>query len=337
MQTLMVTGAGGYIGSNTVDVLLAAGYRVVAVDNFSQGFKQPLELLQSKYGADNLPIYTCDLTHDGAADVMEKEPQIEGILHFAALLDVGESMLVPEKYFSNNVIGTQKLLHSAIDHKIKRFIFSSSCTVYGDIKSLPVSESEPLKEVSSAYGQTKKMCEELLMWYDRLDKMKYMSLRYFNVCGASDDGTLGDAKIETFGLMQNAVKGALGIRPFEFNYQPVDTPDGSPVRDFINVVDLARGHVAAFKHLEESDKSNVFNLGSGQGVSVLEIVNMVKKVLGADFPTSPAQSRRTGEIPQIYANADRARDELGWKATHTIEQSIQALAAFYRAHPKGWE
>lgn len=332
----MVTGAGGYIGSNTVDVLLAAQYNVVAVDNFSQGFQEPLKLLQSKYGADRLTIYTAELAENGAADVMNKEPNIEGIMHFAALLDVGESMRVPEKYFSNNVIGTQRLLHAAIDHKIARFIFSSSCTVYGDIEKPPVDETAPLQRPSSAYGQTKKMCEEILQWYDQLNKLKYVSLRYFNVCGASDDGVLGDAKRETFGLMQNAVKGALGIRPFEFNYQNVPTPDGSPIRDFINVVDLALGHVKAYEYLVEKNSSDVFNLGTGTGTSVLEIVNEIKKVLHAEFPTNDAPNRRTGEIAQIFANTDKAARVLNWRATRTLEQSITSLATFYKAHPHGW-
>ena len=335
-KTLMVTGAGGYIGSNTVEILLTSGYRVVAVDNFSQGFRDPLEMLQNEHGTDMLAIYTADLTENGARDVMKQEAQIEGILHFAALLDVGESMLVPERYFTNNVIGTQRLLHAAIDEQITRFIFSSSCTVYGEIKQPPVDESAPLQRPASAYGHTKKMCEEMLQWYDQLNKLKYISLRYFNVCGANDAATLGDAKRETFGLMQNAIKGALGIRPFELNYQEVDTPDGSPIRDYINVVDLAIGHVKAYEYLEQKNTSDAFNLGTGRGTSVLEIVNMVKDVLSADFPTKAAESRRTGEIPQIFADATHAKEVLGWEATRDIKQSIQTMAAFYKKHPNGW-
>ncbi len=335
-KTLMVTGAGGYIGSNSVEVLLQSGYRVVAVDNFSQGFREPLEMLQNEHGEDKLVVYTSDLTESGAHEVMKQEPEIEGIMHFAALLNVGESMLVPEKYFTNNIIGTQRLLHAAIDQGISRFIFSSSCTVYGDIKNPPVDETAPLQRPASAYGHTKKMCEEILQWYDQLDKLKYISLRYFNVCGANDAGTLGDAKRETFGLMQNAVKGALGIRPFEFNYQEVDTPDGSPIRDYINVVDLAIGHVKAYEYLESNNTSDAFNLGTGHGTSVLEIVNTIKEVLGADFPTKPAASRRTGEIPQIFADAAHAKEVLGWVATRDIKKSIETMAVFYKNHPNGW-
>ncbi|MBI1863332.1 UDP-glucose 4-epimerase GalE [Candidatus Microgenomates bacterium] len=334
---ILITGAGGYIGSNTAKVFLQAGYSVVALDNFSNGFKAPLELLQKEFGQEKLVIYTDDLVDDGGASVMDREPDIQGIVHFAALLNVGESMQIPEKYFTNNVIGTQKLLHAAIDHHIPYFLFSSSCTVYGEIDNPPVDESFPVKDASSAYGATKQLCESMLHWYDKLGKIKYISLRYFNVCGASDDSTLGDAKRETFGLMQNAVKGALGMREFDFNYQKVNTPDGSPIRDFINVVDLADAHVKGLEYVMKNDTSEVFNLGTGTGNSVLEIVNEIKRVLGVDFPVKDAQNRRTGEIPQIYADYSKAKRLLEWEPKRSLEQSIKTLAQFYKDHPHGWE
>lgn len=337
MAKVLITGAGGYIGVNTAKLFLEAGYTVVALDNFSQGFKEPLELLQQKYGQERLSIYSEDLTVDGGAATLVKEKDVDGILHFAALLNVGESMQMPEKYFTNNVIGTQKLLHSAIKNNIGRFIFSSSCTVYGEVENPPVDESSPLQRPASAYGATKKICEEILQWYDQLGKMKYVSLRYFNVCGASDDGTLGDAKHETFGLMQNAVKGALGIMPFEFNYQKVATPDGSPVRDYINVVDLAEAHVKAYEYLVKNNKSDIFNLGTGTGSSVLEVVNEIKRVMGVDFPVSNSAQRRTGEVAKIFANYSKAKSMLGWEPKHSLEQSIKTLAHFYKDHPKGWD
>jgi UDP-glucose 4-epimerase len=337
MSKVLITGAGGYIGANTTKLFLAAGYTVVALDNFSQGFREPLELLQKQFGNEKLLIYSDDLTHDGGAEVFAKERDIEGILHFAALLNVGESMHVPEKYFTNNVIGTQKLLQAAIDNNVRRFIFSSSCTVYGEVDNPPVDESAPLQRPASAYGATKKICEEMLQWYDQLGKMKYVSLRYFNVCGASDDSVLGDAKRETFGLMQNAVKGALGHKPFELNYQKVSTPDGSPVRDYINVVDLADAHVKAYEYLVKNDKSEVFNLGTGTGNSVLQVVNEIKRVMGVDFPVTDSAERRIGEVAQIFANYSKAKSLLGWQPTRSLEQSIKTLAQFYKDHPKGWD
>lgn len=337
MSKILITGAGGYIGSNTTKLFLDAGYTVIAVDNFSQGFKKPLNMLQKQYTEQKLQIYTADLRNDEVGKVLDEHPDIEGVLHFAALLNVGESMEQPEKYFTNNVVGTQKLLEQLVIHKIPYFIFSSSCTVYGDVDNPPVSEEFPLKEPASVYGETKKICEEILSWYGKMNKLSYISLRYFNVCGASDDGMLGDAKRETFGLMQNAIKGALGIHPFEFNYQNVQTPDGSPIRDFINVVDLADAHVKAYEYLVKNKKSDVFNLGTGKGNSVKELVDTVKKVLSVDFPTNESQARRTGEIPQIFANYSKAKQLLGWEPTRSLEQSIKTLADFYRKHPKGFE
>lgn len=332
---ILITGAGGYIGSITASIFLEKGYEVVAVDNFSNGFREPLELLQEKFGERKLAIHTADLTVDGAAPVLDLY-EIGAAVHFAALLNVGESMVIPEKYFTNNVIGTQKLLHALIDRKIGKFIFSSSCTVYGDIKNPPVDESAPVQPASSAYGATKQLCEQILHWYDVLGKMKYISLRYFNVCGANDDGTLGDAKRETFGLMQNAVKGALQIKPFELNYQQVNTPDGSPIRDFINVVDLAEAHVAAYEYVAKENKSEIFNLGTGKGNSVLEIVNEIKRVLHVDFPVSDAKMRRTGEIERIFADYTKAKHLLGWEPKRPLEQSIKTLAIFYKNHPHGY-
>lgn len=336
MAKVLITGAGGYIGVNTAKLFLAAGYTVVALDNFSQGFKQPLELLQKEFGQDKLFIYSADLTVDGGAEVFAKEPGIDAVLHFAALLNVGESMHVPEKYFTNNVIGTQKLLQEVIISHIQRFIFSSSCTVYGEVNNPPVDETFPLQRPASAYGATKKICEEILEWYDQLGKLKYISLRYFNVCGASDDGVLGDAKRETFGLMQNAIKGALGLKQFELNYQKVSTPDGSPVRDYINVVDLADAHVKAYEYLVKNDKSEVFNLGTGTGNSVLQVINEIKRVMGVDFPVADSAQRRIGEVAQIFANYSKAKSLLGWEPTHSLEQSIKTLAKFYKDHPNGW-
>ncbi len=337
MSKVLITGAGGYIGVNTAKLFLAAGYTVVALDNFSQGFREPLELLQQQFGKDKLLIYSNDLTVDGGAATFAQERDIEGILHFAALLNVGESMHIPEKYFTNNVIGTQKLLQTAMNNNVRRFIFSSSCTVYGEVENPPVDETAPLQRPASAYGATKKICEEILQWYDQLGKMKYVSLRYFNVCGASDDGSLGDAKRETFGLMQNAIKGALGIKPFELNYQKVATPDGSPVRDYINVVDLAEAHVKAYEYLVKNNKSDVFNLGTGTGSSVLEVVNEIKRVMGVDFPVTDSADRRIGEVAKIFANYSKAKSLLGWEPTRSLEQSIKTLSEFYKNHPKGWD
>ncbi|MDD2822911.1 MAG: UDP-glucose 4-epimerase GalE [Candidatus Daviesbacteria bacterium] len=335
-KKILVTGAGGYIGSITTDLLLQRGFNVVAVDNFSKGYKSPLVYLQNKYGKNKLIWYQKDLIKDNLEDIFKKE-KIELIIHFAALCNVGESWDNPELYFGNNVVGLQKLAEAAIKAKVDKIIFSSTCAVYGDAKYLPIDEDHPLANPSSPYGATKKMCEEILNWYSKTGAMKYVFLRYFNVTGATADGSLGDSKNPSFHLIQNAVRGALGLAPFELNYASVNTPDGSPIRDYVNVVDLAEAHIKAADYLLKDDsESNIFNLGTGAGNSVLEIVSLVKEKTGVDFEVNPAKDRRKGEADKMIADITKIGKVLDWKPTHTLEQSIESLIKWYKKYPKGW-
>ncbi|MFN3266055.1 MAG: UDP-glucose 4-epimerase GalE [Deinococcales bacterium] len=333
---ILVTGAGGYIGSVTCSQLLEAGYDLVCLDNFSRGYRAPLEFLQNRYGAARVVIQKADLT---CADLTAYFAlhSIAAVIHFAALLDVGESMHKPVEYFSNNVIGTQRLIEAMHHANVRQLVFSSSCTVYGNAQYLPIDEKHPVVQPESVYGASKKICEDMLSWYSRQGILEYIALRYFNICGASDDGALGDSKRPSFHLMQNAVLGALGLREFTFNYAAVDTPDGSPVRDYVNVVDLANAHVAALRFLECEKRTEIFNLGTGTGNSVLEIVNTVKRVTGKDFPVSSDPNRRTGEADKMVANYSKAHTLLGWKPERSLEQSVQSLVTWYSTHPKGWE
>lgn len=336
-KKILVTGAGGYIGSVTSELLLEKDFNVVAVDNFSRGYKTPLVYLQEKYGKDNIDWYELDLVKDDLDNLFRKN-EIEVIIHFAALCDVGESWDKPELYFGNNVIGIQRLTEAAIRNNIKKIIFSSTCAVYGDAKYLPIDEKHPLADPSSPYGATKKMCEEILDWYSKTNLIKYVFLRYFNVTGASDDTDFGDSKNPSFHLIQNAVKGALGLSKFELNYAPVKTPDGSPIRDYVNVVDLAEAHILATSYLlEEKNESNIFNIGTGTGNSVLEIVKLVKEKTGVDFEVNMSSKRRKGEADKMIADITKAEKILGWKPRHTLEQSIDSLITWYKKYPKGWQ
>jgi len=336
MGKILVTGAGGYIGSVTTNLLLENGYSVVALDNFSRGYHAPLELLKSKYG-DKLTVYETDLVYTGAKDVLDKEKDIEAVIHFAALLNVGESFKIPHKYYTNNIGGTSRLLESLIDHGVRYFIFSSSCTVYGNAQYLPIDEKHPVVEPVSPYGFSKLTCEKILTWYDKLDMIKPIFLRYFNVCGATDDGEIGDSKRPSFHLMQNAVRGALGIEKFELNYANVKTPDGSPIRDYVNVVDLADAHVKALAWLLREKKGEIFNLGTGSGNSVLEIIKTVKEHTGKDFPVNMSNDRRLDEADKMVADNKKAKEMLGWEPKRTIAQSVDSLISWYTKHPKGWE
>lgn len=333
---ILVTGAGGYIGSVTCSRLLEAGYDLVCLDNFSRGYRAPLELLQKRYGAARVIIQDADLSNSDLNAIFAAHP-IAAVMHFAALLNVGESMNMPVEYFSNNIIGTQRLIEAMHHAKVRQLVFSSSCTVYGNAQYLPIDEKHPVVQPESVYGASKKVCEDMLVWYSRQGILEYAALRYFNVCGATDDGAIGDSKRPSFHLMQNAVLGALGLREFTFNYATVNTPDGSPVRDYVNVVDLANAHVAALGFLEHEKRSEIFNIGTGTGNSVLEIVNAVKKITGRDFPVSSDSKRRTGEADKMVADYNKAHTLLGWKPERSLEQSVQSLVTWYTAHPKGWE
>lgn len=333
---ILVTGAGGYIGSITSNLLLSNGFDIVAVDNFSRGYRSPLILLSDRYGSKRVSWSQTDLTTDNL-DTIFSENEVDAIMHFAALCNVGESWEKPYAYFSNNVIGLQRLAESAIKADVKNFIFSSTCAVYGDAQYVPIDEKHPLASPVSPYGASKKICEDLLGWYSKTDLLKYIFLRYFNVTGASDDGEIGDSKNPSFHLIQNALRGALKLDSFQLNYAPVQTPDGSPIRDYLNVVDLANAHLLAVKYLlEDRGGSDVFNLGTGTGNSVLEIIKLVKEITGVDFGVGESADRRKGEADKMIADITKAKKILGWEPKHSLEDSIHSLLKWYKNHPSGW-
>lgn len=335
MAHILVTGAGGYIGSITAKLLLEAGHTILALDNFSRGYREPLEKLKTMFGEAKLSIVEADLVSSRLSEILASQP-VEAVAHFAALLNVGESMLIPHKYFTNNIIGTQRLLEACIDAGVPYFLFSGSCTVYGNAQYLPIDEAHPLEKPQSVYGATKLMNEQMLEWYSNLKKITYISLRYFNVCGATDDGEFGDSKRPSFHLVQNAVLGAMGLRPFTLNYATVNTPDGSPIRDYVHVVDLADAHVRALDFLFKEKRSEVFNIGTGSGNSVLEIVHKVKELTGKDFPVIPDQERRMSEADKMVADYKKAKELLGWEPQRTLHQAVESLVAWYSKHPQGW-
>src|SRR3989338_9215573 len=249
---ILVTGAGGYIGSIATYLFLQKGYEVVAIDNFSTGYKQPLELLKNKFGEYKLKIYEADLKNNFSG-VFKNEKNIQAVIHYAASCIVDESMSKPGKYFKNNILSTLNLLENMTANKISNLVFSSTSAVYGEAKSIPVDENHPNNPVS-VYGESKLMAEKMIQWYGKTKDIRYSILRYFNVCGASDDGLIGDSKKPSSLLVQNAVRGALGIEPFYLTCPKVNTPDGTPIRDYINVVDLNEAHISALNYLFDGGK-----------------------------------------------------------------------------------
>jgi len=333
MAKILITGAGGYIGSVATDLFLSRGYEVVGLDNFQTGYKAPLDLLKNKY-PNKFRYYKTDLKED-LSPIFDKESGISAVIHYAASCLVDESMKNPGKYFLNNVSATSNLLSIMDKNNIRNLIFSSTCAIYGEAEYYPIDEKHPLNP-TTPYGASKKMAEEVIQWYGKLRNFNYMILRYFNVCGATTDGSIGDSKKPSSLLVQNAVRGALGIEKFYLTCPEVNTPDKTPIRDYIDVVDLNEAHLKALEYLLTNKKSEIINLGTGTGSSVLEVVNQVKKLTGVEIPIEKANTR-VGDDAKKIADISKAEKILGWKPSKTIEDSVKSLLIWYKQHPNGWE
>ncbi len=332
-KKIMITGAGGYIGSVAADLFLKSGYEVIGLDNFQTGYKEPLELLKNEYSG-KFRYYEIDLKQD-LSPIFEKEPGISAVIHYAASCLVDESVRLPGKYFLNNVAVTSNLLGTMDKFNIKNIIFSSTCAVYGEAEYYPIDEKHPLNP-TTPYGASKKMAEEIIQWFAKLKGFQYMILRYFNVCGAAADGSIGDSKKPSSLLVQNAVRGALGIEKFYLTCPEVDTPDKTPIRDYIDVIDLNEAHLKALEYLISTGKSDVINLGTGTGSSVLEVVNQVKKLTGIEIPIEKANTR-LGDDAKKIADIKKAKEVLDWAPKKTIEDSVKSLLIWYKNHPNGWK
>lgn len=332
-RKILVTGAGGYIGSVATYLLLQKGHTVIAIDNFTTGYKEPLEFFKKKF-SENFSYYEADIKKD-LSPIFEKERGVDAVLHYAASCLVDESMKNPEKYFENNVCGTQNLLSTLIKFDIKKLIFSSTCAVYGEAEYFPIDENHPIKP-TTPYGASKHIVEQIIEWYGKLKGMQYCILRYFNVCGASDDGLIGDSKKPSTLLVQNAIRGALNIEPFYLTCPEVNTQDKTPIRDYINVVDLNMAHLAALDYLFNKGKNEIINLGTGTGNSVLEIVNKVQEITGVKFPLKKTKPREGDDAKKI-ASIEKAKKLLKWRPERTIADSVKSLVTWYNKYPNGWE
>lgn len=336
MAKILVTGGAGYIGSHTCVDLIQHGYEVVLVDNFSNSFeKGPIESI-IKVTNGSIHTYQTDLRDYLASNkIFEDHPDIVGIIHFAALKAVGESTEEPILYFDNNISSLNNILQLAAQYEVSHFIFSSSCTVYGQADELPVTESTPLSEAESPYGRTKQIGEMILQDVARYTDINVISLRYFNPAGAHHSGYLGESsKKVALNLVPVITETAAGLRPqcivFGNDY---DTRDGSCVRDYIHVEDLAHAHKLALDYLLEkknTEKYEIFNLGIGNGVTVLEAIEAFESVCGQklNYKIGP---RRSGDIVAIYSNYDRASKLLHWSPQYGIED-IMKTAWYWQQH-----
>lgn len=336
-MAVLVTGGAGYIGSHTSIELLENGYEVIIVDNLSNSDKIVIDRIKEITGKEP-KFYEIDTTDRERLEVVFKENKIDSVIHFAALKAVGESVSMPLEYYSNNLINTLVVLDLMKKYDVKKFVFSSSATVYGDPHTCPILEDFPLS-VTNPYGRTKLMVEDMLRDICYADKtIDVAILRYFNPIGAHKSGRIGE---EPSGIPNNIMpyitKVAIGQLPhlnvFGDDYP---TPDGTGVRDYIHVLDLASGHVKALEKLNENPGLVTYNLGTGKGYSVLELVNALKKASGREIPYK-ITSRREGDIASCYADPSKAEKELGWNTKYKIDEMCEDSWRWQSNNPNGYK
>ena len=337
-MAILVTGGAGYIGSHTCVELLKAGYEVVVVDNLCNSCEESMERVQEITGK-TLAFYEADLLDKAALSRIFKEQKIDAVIHFAGLKAVGESVYKPLEYYHNNITGTLVLCDVMREHGVKSIVFSSSATVYGDPAFVPITEECPKGEITNPYGRTKGMLEQILADLHTADpEWNVMLLRYFNPIGAHESGRIGEnPKGIPNNLLPYITQVAVGklesLGVFGNDY---DTPDGTCVRDYIHVADLADGHVKALKKLEV-EKGGVlsYNLGTGCGYSVLDVIPAFEEANGLMVP-SEFKPWRAGDVPQCYADPAKAERELGWKAQRDLKDMCRDSWNWQKNNPEGY-
>lgn len=336
-MAILVTGGAGYIGSHTVIELQNAGYDVVVMDNLSNSSEVALERVQEITGKP-LTFYKADILDREATEEIFTKEKIEAVIHFAGLKAVGESVQKPWEYYNNNITGTLILLDVMRKHNVKNIIFSSSATVYGEPEKVPVTEETPKGSCTNPYGWTKSMLEQILTDIQKADPTwNVILLRYFNPIGAHKSGKIGENPNGIpNNLMPYITQVAVGKLPklgvFGNDYP---TPDGTCIRDYIHVLDLATGHVKALERLKKNAGLDIYNLGTGIGYSVLDVIHNFEAATGITIPFE-FKPRRAGDIPVNYSNADKAWKELGWKAQYGIKEMCEDSWRWQSSNPNGY-
>lgn len=325
---ILVTGGAGYIGSITVRELLKKNYEVVVIDNLSSGHQKAIP--------SEAALVIDDIGNTKTLENIFLNHKIDAVIHFAAFIQMGESVINPSKYYKNNVFNSLSLFDAMVKFNVLKIVFSSSAGVYGSPETVPIPE-DAQKEPSNPYGETKLAIEKMLHWYDIAHNLKSISIRYFNAAGASLDGEIGEAHKEESHIIPNAIKVALGQKEqFEIFGKDYETSDGTCVRDYIHVLDLANAHILAIKELLSGSGSNIYNAGTGKGFTNLEIINMVKKVSGVNFKLE-YKERRPGDAPALVADPSKIKKELSFNPEHSdIETIIKSAWAWHSHHPNGY-
>lgn len=327
-MTIMVLGGAGYIGSHTVYALIEQGMDVVVVDNLETGHIEAVHK--------DARFYQGDIRNREFIDSVFDREHIDAVIHFAANSLVGESMTDPLKYYDNNVNGTKVLLQSMVAHNIKKIVFSSTAATYGEPDRVPILETDRT-EPTNTYGETKLSMEKMFKWTDVAHGVKYVSLRYFNACGAHESGQIGEAHSPETHLIPLVLQVPLGQREAINIYgDDYPTEDGTCIRDYIHVTDLAQAHILAVEYLMKGNDSNVFNLGNGVGFSVQEVVEVARKVTGHAIPAVITE-RRAGDPARLIASSEKAREVLNWNPQHAeLEEIISSAWKWHSTHPKGY-
>lgn len=326
---ILVLGGAGYIGSHAVDQLISKGYEVAVVDNLLTGHKAAVHPKAQFYKGD-----IRDKTF--LRSVFEKEA-IEGVLHFAASSLVGESVEKPLDYFNNNVYGMQILLEVMHEFEVKNIVFSSTAATYGEPKESPITEQTPTNP-KNPYGESKLMMEKMMKWCDQAYDMRYVALRYFNVAGAKSDASIGEDHNPETHLVPIILQVALGQRDALSIYgDDYDTPDGTCIRDYVQIEDLVGAHILALEYLKAGNESNFFNLGSNKGYSVKEMLEAAREVTGREIPAKVAP-RRAGDPSRLVASSEKAKETLGWQPKYTdIKAIIKTAWDWHVSHPHSYE
>ncbi len=326
---ILVAGGAGYIGSHTVYELIEQGFKVGIVDNLQTGHREAIH--------PDAAFFEGDIRDMDFLDRLFFQQDIEAVIHFAANSLVGVSMMEPLEYYNNNVHGTEVLLTAMKNHGVEKIVFSSTAATYGEAGSDIILETDPT-DPTNPYGETKLAMEKMMKWCDRAYGMRYVALRYFNVAGAGFGGAIGEDHNPETHLIPLILQVPLGRRDkisvFGDDY---DTPDGTCIRDYIHVVDLARAHILALKYLLDGGRSDMFNLGNGAGFSVKEMVDAAREVTGHPIPEAICP-RRAGDPARLVASSKKAQDVLGWRPMHADVREIIASAwAWHQAHPHGFD
>ena len=327
-MAILVLGGAGYIGSHTVHELIEAGRDVVVADNLLTGFRAAVH--------PKARFYQADIRDRAAMDKLFETEHIDGVIHFAASSQVGESMKDPLKYYDNNLCGTTTLLRSMVAHGVDKIVFSSTAATYGEPERVPILETDRTQP-TNCYGETKLAMEHMMRWTSQAHGLRYVALRYFNACGAHPSGAIGEAHDPETHLIPLILQVPGGKREkisiFGDDYP---TPDGTCIRDYIHVRDLVEAHLLALEHLEKTGGSGIFNLGSGDGCSVRQIIDTARKVTGKAIP-AVVEPRRAGDPSVLIASNQKAAQVLGWRPKRGLEEIIADAWTWHSSHPNGYE